>query len=157
MHRRRVDREVEAGDGRERRREAVHVVEQVERVRDPDEPEERDHDAQHVVRDELDAEPGGDRDPGRRELGDELRDRAQVPDVVDEPRDEQQPAPGEDSGQLPRRLHRVDGQASTTPAAIPQAMPTPPNVGVAARATARRWVVRPAARRRREREEGPRG
>ena len=42
VHRRRVDREVAAGDRRERRREAVHVVEQVERVRDPDEPDERD-------------------------------------------------------------------------------------------------------------------
>ena len=66
--------------------------------------------AEHVVRDELDAKPGGDRDPGGRELGDELRDRAQVPDVVDEPCDEQDPAAREDPGQLPRRLDRADGE-----------------------------------------------
>ena len=105
----------------------------------------RDHDAQQVVRDELDAEPGGDRDPGGRELGDELRDRAQVPDVVDEPRDEQQPAPREDSGQLPRRLDRVDGQ---TPARRRprhrrrcRRRRTSASRG---RASARRWVARPA-------------
>ena len=83
VHGRGVDREVDARDRGERGGEAVHVVEQVERVRDPDEPEERDRDAEHVVRDELDAQARGDREPGGGELRGELRERAQVTEVVD--------------------------------------------------------------------------
>ena len=109
MRRRRVDREVEACDGRERRRQAVHVVEQVEGVGDPHEPEDGDRDAQHVVRHELDPQAGRDRDPGGRDLRCELRQRAQMADVVDDPCDEEQPASGQDPGELPRRLHGTDG------------------------------------------------
>jgi hypothetical protein len=104
-----VDREVEAGDRRERRREAIHVVEQVERVRDPDEPEERDRRREDVVRHELDAQPRRDRDTGRGELRDELRERAQVPDVVEQAGCEEEAATGEDPCELPGgvdRLHR---------------------------------------------------
>ena len=39
-----------------------------------------------------------------RDLGDELRERAQVPDVVHEPRREDEPAPREDPREEPRRL-----------------------------------------------------
>ncbi len=57
MHRRGVDREVGAGDGRERRGETVHVVEQVDRVGDSDEPDDGDHDGDDVIVKQLDAKP----------------------------------------------------------------------------------------------------
>ncbi len=100
---RRVDREVATGDGGERRGEPVHVVEQVERVRDPDEPHERDDGRDHVVRDQLDAEAGGHGDTRGRELCPELGERAQVPDVVDEPGREEDRTTGEDAEAAPRR------------------------------------------------------
>ena len=108
VDRRRVDREVEARHRRERRGEAVHVVEEVERVRDADEPEERDDDTEDVVRDELDPQARSDRDRRGSELGDELRDRAQVTHVVDEPGREDDPAACQDPGELPRRIQGAD-------------------------------------------------
>ena len=120
VHRRRVDREVDARDRGERRGQAVHVVEQVERVRDADEPEERDRDAEHVVLDELDAQARGDRDPGGGELRGELRQRAQVADVVEQAGDEDDRAAGEDSRRAPRsRSTAPTRSASSTPAATP--------------------------------------
>ena len=110
VHGRRVDREVDARDRRERRREPVHVVEQVEGVRDPHEPEERDRDAEHVVLDELDPQARRDRDRRRADLRRELRERAQVPDVVDQPGGEDEPRPGEDPGELPGRFEGADGE-----------------------------------------------
>ena len=105
---RRVDREIGAGDRRERRGEAVHVVEQVEGVRDPDEPEGRDGDGDDVVREQLDAEPRGDHDCRRAELRGELRHRPEVADVVDQAGHEQQRAAHHDASELERRLDRAD-------------------------------------------------
>ena len=125
VHGRSVDGEVQAGDGRQRRGEAVHVVEQVERVRDPDEPEERDHDAEGVVRDELDPQACGDGDSRRGELHRELRNRAHVPDVVDEAGGEEQRGSGEDPRELPRRLEGAgeerDGRSGRHPGGDPDA------------------------------------
>ena len=131
MHRRGVDREVDARDRRERGREAVHVVEQVERVRDPDQPEERDRDAEHVVGDELDAETGGDREPRGGELGGELRARAQVTKVVDQAREEDDRAAAEDPGELPGGLDRADRECEEHADEEAGTHRTPPNVGVA--------------------------
>ena len=71
-----VDREEPERDRGERRREAVHVVEQVERVRHPDEPEERDRAGEDVVVDELDGRPGREHDRAGGDLRGELRERA---------------------------------------------------------------------------------
>ena len=105
-----VDREVGARDRRERRRQPVHVVEEVEGVGDPDEPDERDHDADQVVSDQLDPEPARDREPGGGELRDQLGDGAQVRDVVEKPRAEEEHDPGDDPRQLPASRDRADGK-----------------------------------------------
>ena len=68
-----------------------------------------------VVRDELDAEPGRDRDPGGAELDGELCQRAQVVDVVDHPGDEQDPGPGEDPRELPGCIDGADGHRERRP------------------------------------------
>ena len=78
-----VDREVGAGDRCKGRREAVHVVEEVEGVRDPHEPDERHHRRDDVVREQLHAQAARDRDAGGPELRRELRQRAEMPEVVE--------------------------------------------------------------------------
>ena len=81
----RIDREDGARHRGERRGQAVHVVEEVERVRDPDEPDEAQHRREHVVADHLDREAGAEHRRRGPELGDELRHRAERVDVVNEP------------------------------------------------------------------------
>ncbi len=100
VRRQRVDREVGARDDRQRRRETVHVVEQVEGVRDADEPEEADRPREDVVPDDLDVEPAREHDDGGGDLRGELRDRAQVAEIVDEPCDEDDRDAGEDPAEL---------------------------------------------------------
>ncbi len=125
-----VDCEVEARDGGERRSQAVHVVEQVEGVRDPDEPEQRDGDRDPVRADELDRQPARDRERGGGDLRTELGERGQAADVV--------ASPAVKSTTTPSRMPpscRVGSIAPTatarpTPANSPATMPTPPNVGV---------------------------
>ena len=73
-----VDREEQSRDPRERRRQAVHVVEEVEGVRHAHEPDERDDAGEEVVRDEAgDGDAVEDDEAGRGELRGELRDRAE--------------------------------------------------------------------------------
>ena len=100
----RGDREDGAGHGRERRGKAVHVVEQVEGVRDPDEPDEAERRREQVVADDLDRQPGSQDDGRRRELGRQLGDRLQRVDVVDEAGHEEDRAAGEDPEQLAARV-----------------------------------------------------
>ena len=95
-----VDREVAARDDGERRRQAVHVVQQVERVRDPDQPEQPDRPREYVVADDLDAQAAGQDDHRCRDLSRELGDRAQVPEVVDEPGNEDDRDAREDPAEL---------------------------------------------------------
>ena len=85
VHGDRVDREEAERDRGERRREAVHVVEQVERVRHADEPDDRDRVADPVVADELHLRAGREHDHGGADLRRELRERAEAVEVVDEP------------------------------------------------------------------------
>ena len=66
---------------------------------------------EHVVADDLDGQPGGEHDAGRRELGRELRDRLQRVDVVDEAGDEEDRAAAEDAEQLAARVGRADRDA----------------------------------------------
>ena len=102
-----VERVVGARDRGERRREPVHVVEQVERVRDPDEPDECDRGRQHLVVDDLDREPAGENDRRRAELGAELRDRAEREEVVGEPGGEEEGAAAEHAEELGARVDRA--------------------------------------------------
>ena len=106
----RVDREVRARDDRERRREPVHVVEQVERVRDADEPQQPDRPREDVVSDDLDVQAARQHDYGSGDLCGELREGAQVPEVVDEAGDEDDRDAGEDSAELARPLDRAARQ-----------------------------------------------
>ena len=68
MNRHGVDREVGAGDRCERRGEPVHVVEQVERVRHADEPDDADRRREDAVRDDLDADAHREHERGGGEL-----------------------------------------------------------------------------------------
>ena len=115
-----VDREVRARDDRERRRQAVHVVEQVERVRDPDEPEETDRPCEDVVSDDLDVEPARQHDHRGDDLRAELRDRAQVPQVVHEPGDEDDGDAGEDPRELARPLDGARREREQDPGCEPR-------------------------------------
>ena len=63
-----VDREVRAGDRGEGGGQAVHVVEEVEGVRDPDEPDDCDRGGDNVVRKQLHAQTTCHGDTGGREL-----------------------------------------------------------------------------------------
>ncbi len=63
-----VDREERGGDDRERARQPVHVVEEVERVRHRHEPEDPEGRCGYAVGDDLDAEARRDDDDGRRDL-----------------------------------------------------------------------------------------
>ena len=101
MDRHSVDREQRRCDRRERSGQAVHVVEQVEGVGHPDEPDETDRCCEHVVADDLDGDTCGEHDRGRAELDGELDDRRQRADVVDETGCEEQCCTAEDAEQLP--------------------------------------------------------
>ena len=71
-----VHGEERCGNPGQRRCEPVHVVEQVEGVRQTDEPQECDHTCQEVVRDQAgDRQPAEDHQRGRRKLRGQLRDR----------------------------------------------------------------------------------
>ena len=131
VQRRGVDREVAAGDRGQRRGEPVHVVEQVERVGDADEPDDRDDGRDDVVADQLDAQTRRDGDSRRRELRRELRERAQMPDVVHEPGGEEQ-ARRRGSRAAPRSPRRRRRRPPHHAAIGRAKMPTPPKSGVGA-------------------------
>ena len=99
-----------ARDDRQRRGEAVHVVEQVEGVRDADEPEETDGPREDVVPDDLDVQPAREHDDSGGDLRGELRDRAQVAEIVDEPCDEDDRDAGEDPAELAAPLDDARGE-----------------------------------------------
>ena len=99
-----VDREVRARDDGKRRREPVHVVEEVEGVRDADEPDQADRPRENVVPDDLDVQAAREHDDRGGDLRCELRDRGEVPEVVDEPGDEDDRDACEDAAELARPL-----------------------------------------------------
>ena len=142
----RVDREVRAGDRGQRRGKPVHVVEEVEGVRDAHEPDERDDDRDDVVREQLDVEAAGDDDPGGGELCQELAQRPEAERVVDEPGDEDHRAAAEDPEQLRRRLEHAGengcGDADDEAAVDPDRRRTSAS---SSRASARRSARPPAA------------
>jgi hypothetical protein len=73
------------GDQRDRRREAVHVVEQVERVGDAHDPEERDEDVDEPVPGQPQQEPELQEDRGEEDLRQELDLGTEGPHVVQQP------------------------------------------------------------------------
>ena len=110
-----VDREVGAGDRRERRRKPVHVVEQVEGVRDADEPEDPDPPREDVVLHDLDVQPARERDDGSADLRCELDDGAQMAEVVDQADGEEERRPGEDAAELAAPLDGADRERRAHP------------------------------------------
>ena len=105
-----VDREERARNRGERRGESVHVVEQVERVRDPDQPDDADHCRGDVVADDLDADAGRENERCGRALRRELRERRELVEIVDEAREEEDPAAAEDAAELRRRRDGARGE-----------------------------------------------
>ncbi len=102
------EREASGGDDTEAARESVHVVEQVERVREADEPEDADRPAERLVRDELDRDRAVEDEVGGHELGAELRGRMQVDDVVEQAEREDDRAGADDRQHLARDPDRAD-------------------------------------------------
>ncbi len=105
----RVDREERERDRRKGRGEPVHVVEQVERVRHADEPEQCEAPGDDLRVDQLHVGPGRQHDDRRCKLDCELADRRQRAQVVDQPCGEEQRDPGVDPGDLARCGNRADG------------------------------------------------
>ena len=103
VHRERIDREERARDRGEGRREPVHVVEQVERVRHPDQPEDADHGRRDVVADDLDADAGDEHERGRAAPARRSSRPGEVEDVVEEAGDEEDGAAAEDASELGAR------------------------------------------------------
>ena len=103
----RVEREVPGRDRGERGGEPVHVVEQVERVRHPDQPDHAERHSDPVARDQLDGQPARQRDRRCAELRPELRPGGKRVQVVDEPREEEHRAAGQDAPELGARLERT--------------------------------------------------
>jgi hypothetical protein len=121
-----VDREEDGRDQRERPGQAVHVVEQVEGVGHPHEPEQADDPGEDVVGDDLDREAGGERDRSRAELGGELHRCGQRVDVVDQPDREEQCGAAEDAEQLPMGVHAAGGDRGGDPGCEAQEDPDAP-------------------------------
>ena len=126
-----VDGEVTARDRRERRCETVHVVQQVEGVRDAHEPDERDAVASRPFPISSTRRPAATRErPPRRTVR-----RASRSGSGDVDRPPARPRTGSRSrprmpSQLPVASTAPTASAQATPAKRPQGMPTPPNVGV---------------------------
>ena len=102
-----VEREVAGRDRGERGREPVHVVEQVERVRHPDEPDHTQRHRDPVAPDDLDRQAAPQRDRSCAELRPELRPGGKRVQVVDEPREEEHRAADQHAPQLRARLERT--------------------------------------------------
>ena len=64
--------------------------------------------AEHVVPDDLDAEPAREHDHRGADLNRELDSRAQVPQVVEQPGGEEERAAGEDAAELAAPLDGAD-------------------------------------------------
>ena len=116
----RVDREERGADQGEGPGETVHVVEQVEGVRHPDEPEGAERRGEEVVRDDLDGQPAGERDRGGAELGRELEPCGQRVDVVDETGDEEDRGPAEDAEELLVGVDAADRDRRADPGGEPE-------------------------------------
>ena len=112
---RRVDGEVGARDRGHRRREPVHVVEEVERVRHPDEPEDGDRGGEDVAGDDLHLESRCDDERRRPDLARELGDRWQCAEVVGEAGGEDDRAAAQDAEELLARLERVRRERGADP------------------------------------------
>ncbi len=104
-----VDREERERDHGEARREPVHVVEQVEGVRHPDEPDDAERPREQRGVDELHVGAGREDDRSRTELRGELRGGRQRAQVVDEPGEEEEGRAGVDAGELLRGRERPGG------------------------------------------------
>ena len=119
VHRYRVDGEEAEGDRRERRREAVHVVEEIEGVRDADEPDDRDGVADETVVDQLDVGSGTQHERGAADLSGELRERRQADQIVREAGEEDERAARVDPDEALVDLERAGRRREPQPRAEP--------------------------------------
>jgi hypothetical protein len=103
VHGERVNCKERTGDSSERRCEPVHVVQQVERVRHSDEPEEAEHRRGNVVGDDLHADAGREDERRRGGLGRDLRERREPVDVVEQSGGKEDRAAADDPGELAGR------------------------------------------------------
>ena len=103
--------EEERGHDGEAPGEPVHVVEEVEGVRDRHEPEQAEGGGGDAVLDDLHADARREHDSGRGELPGELHGRRQGAEVVDQAEREDDRCAAGDAGELPGRLDRAGEQA----------------------------------------------
>ena len=106
-----VDGEEERAHDGEAPREPVHVVEEVEGVRDRHEPQEAEGGGGEAVVDDLDADARREDDSRGGELPGELHGRRQGAEVVDQAEGEHDRRAAGDARELPRRLDRAGEQA----------------------------------------------
>ena len=109
----RGDRERGGDDGGDRAGGGVHVVEQVERVRDDHDPHHGDHVVERAA-EELDVRTGGGSGRRRARLHQESHARTHGADVVEEAGHRHQRSGGEDDGRLrlPVRQHGRTGHGA---------------------------------------------
>ena len=94
-----IDAHERGGDGANATRQPVHIVQQVESVRDSDEPEQGDHHVDDVIPGQPNADATHEQHRSRRELADQLGAGPQSDEIVDEAehedqnRSEEQPVP----------------------------------------------------------------
>ena len=110
-----IDREEQRGDHGKAPGEAVHVVEEVEGVRDRHEPQEAERRGGDVVLDDLDADARCEHDARRGELPDELDGRGQRAEVVDQAEREDDRGAARDARELPCRLDGAGNDARADP------------------------------------------
>ena len=104
-----VDCEEGEGDAGHRCREPVHVVEQVEGVRDADQPDDRDRVADKPVAHQLHVGSGPEHDRRSADLCGELRKGRQAEEVVCEPGREDEGDAGVDPDERLVGVERADG------------------------------------------------
>ena len=94
-------------DGAHATRQTVHVVQQVERVRDTDEPEERHRDVNQIGPGKPDADATHEQHRGRRQLADQFGDGSQLDEIVDEAEREDQNGGDEQPVSMRKRNNRA--------------------------------------------------
>jgi hypothetical protein len=79
-----IDTHEGGGDGTHATRQPVHIVQQVESVRDPYEPEQGDHHVHQIIPGQPNADATHEQHRGRSELPDQLGTGPQLDEIVDQ-------------------------------------------------------------------------
>jgi hypothetical protein len=99
-------REEGGGDRGDARRQPVHVVEQVDRIGDADQPDERDRHVEHGCLRPGQREPEGNHDRRSHDLADQLLVRLEADQIVQQPDQEQERACAQDHEERGRKRHQ---------------------------------------------------